>query len=142
MSGPFTERQEAVLTSVASAMYPHPGLGEQPYRRVVATIASLAAADPVLGGILRDGMDELSACVEESASFRALRPLVARYLYDDPEVRAYIGYPGASYSDGGYVNRGFNDLRWLPEPPIEEPPEPLVEIGPLPYPLSPPPEVQ
>jgi hypothetical protein len=152
-SPPFSQRQAVVLTSVASALYPHPGLDEEPYRRVVTAIAAQAAADLALGDLLRAGIDELAPWIrvasdddaletklrriEESAFFRALRPLVAHHLYDDPQVRAHLGYPGASYQAGGYLHRGFDDLRWLPEPRIEESPEPLVELGPLPYPLAP-----
>ena len=41
-------------------------------------------------------------------------------LYDDPEVWAALGCEGSSFDKGGYINRGFNDLDWLPEPRIEE----------------------
>jgi hypothetical protein len=152
MTPVFSQRQEAVLTSVARALYPHLALGEGPYQRVVAAIAQQAGADPALGDVLRSGIDELSPSIlysdvpdaleaklrhiEHGPFFRALRPLVARYLYDDGEVRARIGYPGASYAQGGYLRRGFDDLAWLPEPRVEEAAEPLVEIGPLPYSLN------
>jgi len=29
-----------------------------------------------------------------------------------------LGYQGPSFELGGYLNRGFNDLDWLPEPPL------------------------
>jgi hypothetical protein len=29
---------------------------------------------------------------------------------------AHFGYPGPSWAKGGYINRGFNDLKWLPDP--------------------------
>jgi hypothetical protein len=151
MTPVFSQRQEAVLTSVARALYPHLALGEGPYQRVVAAIAHQVDADPALGEVLRSGIDELSPStlyadgpdaleaklrrVEHSAFFRALRPLVARYLYDDVEVRTRIGYPGPSYAEGGYMHRGFDDLSWLPEPRVEEAAEALVEIGSLPYDL-------
>ena len=44
-------------------------------------------------------------------------------LYNDKEVWDVLGYEGASFDKGGYVNRGFNDLDWLPEPRIEEHPD-------------------
>ena len=44
-------------------------------------------------------------------------------LYNDKEVWDILGYEGASYDKGGYINRGFNDLDWLPEPRIEEHPD-------------------
>jgi hypothetical protein len=27
-----------------------------------------------------------------------------------------LGYEGRSFAKGGYLQRGFNDLDWLPEP--------------------------
>jgi hypothetical protein len=31
-----------------------------------------------------------------------------------------LGYEGPSFDKGGYLNRGFNDLDWLPDPRITE----------------------
>ena len=39
-------------------------------------------------------------------------------LYDNPLVWKAFGYEGPSVHLGGYVNRGFDDLDWLPDPPI------------------------
>jgi hypothetical protein len=39
-------------------------------------------------------------------------------LYASPLVYAYFGYEGEAFSKGGYLMRGFNDLRWLPEVPL------------------------
>ena len=41
-------------------------------------------------------------------------------LYDDHEVWELLGYEGASFDKGGYIDRGFDDLDWLPTPRIEE----------------------
>jgi len=30
-------------------------------------------------------------------------------------VWKHIDYPGSSKEYGGYINRGFNDIDWLPE---------------------------
>jgi hypothetical protein len=46
-------------------------------------------------------------------------------LYATPVAYAYFGYEGEAFSKGGYLLRGFNDLRWLPE-------VPLVDSGPVP----------
>ena len=40
-------------------------------------------------------------------------------LYSDPEVWELLGYEGPSFDKGGYLHRGFDDLDWLPDPPIE-----------------------
>jgi hypothetical protein len=31
-------------------------------------------------------------------------------------VWRHFGYEGASAQHGGYINRGFDDLNWLPDP--------------------------
>jgi hypothetical protein len=35
-------------------------------------------------------------------------------LYNNPDVWPKFGYEGASADKGGYINRGFNDIDWLP----------------------------
>ncbi|MGE8386089.1 MAG: tat (twin-arginine translocation) pathway signal sequence, partial [Pseudomonas putida] len=34
----------------------------------------------------------------------------------------HFGYEGASFPKGGYLMRGFNDLKWLPAAPTEASP--------------------
>jgi hypothetical protein len=41
-------------------------------------------------------------------------------LYSTPLAYAYFGYEGEAFSKGGYLQRGFNDLRWLPEVPAAD----------------------
>jgi hypothetical protein len=35
---------------------------------------------------------------------------------------AHFGYEGSSYEMGGYFDRGFQDLDWLPNPPASASP--------------------
>ena len=53
-------------------------------------------------------------------------------IYDDHEVWERLGYEGASFDQGGYLHRGFDDLDWLPDPRIEEYDghDQLVEVAP------------
>jgi hypothetical protein len=46
-------------------------------------------------------------------------------LYNNPIAWAHFGFQGESFSKGGYLLRGFNDLKWLPE-------VPLADSGPMP----------
>ena len=55
--------------------------------------------------------------------FEHVRGTTTVTLYNDKETWELLGYEGASYDEGGYINRGFNDLDWLPEPRIEEHPD-------------------
>jgi len=61
--------------------------------------------------------------IEGSAFFNHVRGTSVVTLYNDKEVWDILGYEGASFDKGGYINRGFNDLDWLPEPRIEEHPD-------------------
>jgi hypothetical protein len=45
-------------------------------------------------------------------------------LYNNDMAFAHFGYPGPSWEKGGYINRGFNDLKWLPDPPAAASPAP------------------
>ena len=37
-------------------------------------------------------------------------------LYNNPLVWRHFGYEGPSAEFGGYIDRGFDDLTWLPRP--------------------------
>ena len=145
----------ADLTALARSMYPHDGLAEAPYERTARAILAQASSQPVLWHVLNDGLSELRIATGDalpavapevlralltaridSELFRSLRPLVAWHLYDDHEVWEFIGYPGSSFDKGGYLHRGFDDLKWLPHPRVEESREPLAPTGPLPYALG------
>ena len=40
-------------------------------------------------------------------------------VYSDERTWHLVGYEGPSFDKGGYINRGFNDLDWLPDPEAE-----------------------
>jgi hypothetical protein len=63
--------------------------------------------------------------VESSVFFQTMRGKTLGTLYATPMAYAYFGYEGEAFSKGGYLLRGFNDLRWLPDVPLED-------SGPLP----------
>jgi hypothetical protein len=85
--------------------------------------------------MLRDGIRQLGAAfgsaaeavrvqslkaVETTAFFQTLRVKTLGTLYATPIAYAYFGYEGEAFSKGGYLLRGFNDLHWLPEVPLED----------------------
>jgi hypothetical protein len=37
-----------------------------------------------------------------------------------------FGYPGSAWEKGGYITRGFQDLKWLPAPSKEASPPPFL----------------
>lgn len=137
------------LTALARALYPHAGLGDGPYERAVDALVRRAQREPAvlhaldvglqelraaagrIRGLPEDELHQLLAARQGTPFFAVTREAIAWELYDDHEVWAYIGYPGASYDQGGYLTRGFDDLSWLPEPRVVESDLPMPEIGPL-----------
>lgn len=146
----FTGQDRADLAALARALYPHGQFADGPYERTTDAILGRAGFEPALYRVLTVGLAELRTAEtgeladsgtsalqsllrdrESTVFFSTLRTLVAWYLYDDHEVWEFVGYPGASFDDGGYLTRGFDDLDWLPDPRIEESAETLADIGPL-----------
>jgi hypothetical protein len=126
------------LVAVVRTLYPHDGLPDRVYRRVVAALDGVARAQPVPAQRLAEFLDALKErgllpfrelsesyrvqalkAIEGSAAFRFVQRASVRFLYDDVEVWRAFGYEGASVHLGGYIERGYNDLAWLPEPPVE-----------------------
>ena len=52
--------------------------------------------------------------VENEAFFAAIQGAVMARFYNHPKVWEHIGYPGSSVEYGGYADRGFDDIDWLP----------------------------
>jgi hypothetical protein len=131
------EGADRTLLRVLRVMYPHDGFPDGPYERTRDALLTDAAASPRLAGVIAQGVrdldtlgersfadlstDEATALLERmegSVFFEAVRSRAIATLYDDREVWTLLGYEGPSYDLGGYVGRGFDDLAWLPEPPV------------------------
>ena len=54
--------------------------------------------------------------LEGTAFFELLRSTALVEVYTDDRTWQLVGYEGPSFDKGGYVERGFNDLDWLPDP--------------------------
>ena len=125
-----------LLIRMLHVMYPHDRIGNAPYERTASSVFKAADATPAqkiaLAKALHDlrslGFSELSdvtaleclKSIEKTQFFQFVRGIAVVTLYDDQEVWEVLGYEGPSFDKGGYLNRGFNDLDWLPEPRIEE----------------------
>lgn len=122
----------ATLMVMARDIYPHDRLADSYYATAVkgydtaeaaaeveAGVAALDAAAQALGhasyaavpweiervAILRE--------MEDSAFFQTVRGGLVTGLYNQKEVWPLFGYEGESYSFGGYIDRGFDDIAWL-----------------------------
>ena len=56
--------------------------------------------------------------------FEKVRGKCITSLYDNELAYKHFGYEGEAFSKGGYITRGFDDLKWLPNPPADASPAP------------------
>lgn len=143
-----SERVLPLLTRLLRLTYPHDAWPDGPYERCAAVVREDAqddAGDDKLLTIGLEGLDRAAGGDFLAASdadaelllrdraddpfFRRIRSTAVVALYDDHEVWELIGYEGPSFEKGGYLERGFDDLDWLPDPRVEEyTGEPRVEL--------------
>ena len=60
-------------------------------------------------------IDGLQYCNWSREIFEDMRAATVRHLYSNPDVWAHFGYQGPSAHLGGYINRGFDDIPWVPD---------------------------
>ena len=124
------------LVQMIQVMYPHSRFPDGPYERTADAVIEKANKSPAKALMLRDGLRQLQSKsfnslndvaateylkgIEDSEFFQHVRGTTVVALYNDHEVWGLLGYEGSSFDKGGYINRGFNDLSWLPEPRITE----------------------
>jgi hypothetical protein len=62
--------------------------------------------------------EQLGALTKIAGSefFELVRSTAVVEVYSDERTWQVCGYEGPSFDKGGYINRGFDDLDWLPDP--------------------------
>jgi hypothetical protein len=122
----------ATLVQMARDIYPHDRLADRYYAAAVkahdtaeqaeAIEAGVAALDALAVGrgspsYVETGweVDRVAMLreIEGRPFFQAVRGGLVVSLYNNPEVWPHFGYQGESYSQGGYIERGFDDIDWL-----------------------------
>jgi hypothetical protein len=136
----LSQHDAATLLAMIHTIAPHDGLDESAYALVVGAIDAEADSSPehrsqLSAGLAGLGSDFSTADeqarvarlqqIEPSTFFQSVRLKTLLVLYNNPIAWAHFGYQGEAFSKGGYLLRGFNDLKWLPE-------VPLANSGPMP----------
>ncbi len=122
----------ATLIQMARDIYPHDRIGDEYY--VIAVkgydlaeaapgieegIAALNAAAVTaghasyLGAAWEKDRVALLRGMETTPFFQQIRGGLVTGLYNQKAVWPLFGYEGESFSLGGYINRGFDDINWL-----------------------------
>jgi hypothetical protein len=123
----------ATITAAARTIYPHDALPDDVYARVGEKLAETAREDPGTARTIENGVSALNGGrpfaglsaeeqlealkgIEGSDFFELVRSTAVVEVYSDQRTWQLVGYEGPSFDKGGYLNRGFNDLDWLPDP--------------------------
>lgn len=131
----LTSSEGASLMAMARTICPHDKLDDAAYALVVQAVDGDVSKDATNRKLIKEGVASLGASfatspendrvevlkkIESSEFFQRIRLKTIQVLYASSLAYAYFGYEGEAFSKGGYLLRGFNDLRWLPEVPIED----------------------
>jgi len=131
----LTTSEGATLMAVARTIAPHDKLDDTAYALVVQALDADATSNQINRAMLKEGIEKLGPGfaasseggrvealkkIESSQFFQSMRLKTLQVLYSSPIAYSYFGYEGEAFSKGGYLHRGFNDLRWLPEVPSED----------------------
>ena len=130
----LSSHQGAVLLAFTRRIYPHPDLEDAVYALVVKALDGKAADAPtretLAQGVARldaigsgdwltrpKALQDVDVAAMETTPFFALvRGTAVVALYNNDMAFAYFGYGGRKGNEG-YLFKGFNDLKWLPDPP-------------------------
>ena len=127
--------QGQTLMAMGRTLYPHQKLPDAVYALLAKDLDAKAAGDAGSAKLISEGIawlnqsaggnfakasapkrDEIVRSMEGTAFFGTVRGQCITSLYDNDMAYAVFGYPGSAWEKGGYITRGFQDLKWLPEP--------------------------
>ena len=133
------------LMAMGRVLYPHEKLPDAVYALLAKDLDGKAAGDAGAAKLLADGIAwlnksaggnfakasaakrlEIVRGMEGTAFFNTVRGQCVTSLYDNDMAYAVFGYPGSAWEKGGYITRGFQDLKWLPAPSKEASPPPYM----------------
>jgi len=127
----------ATLIQMARDIYPHDRFGDHIYAAAVKGHDDKAAEDADYKAMIESGVAALDTAaqsaghtnyvgagweadrvallksIEGDGFFQTMRGGLVVSLYNQQEVWGLLGYEGSSFEQGGYLNRGFDDINWL-----------------------------
>ena len=144
-SGVLDEPQKAILMRMVQDIYPHPGVLQlSHYEAITATVLKTAEDDAdnakgLVSGLAAidkqaqelfgtayididdpDAREGLLRHFQNEGFFQGVRWIAYFGIYDNKDVWPLFGYQGSSVEYGGYIDRGFSDITFVPEGPTLE----------------------
>ena len=133
--------QGKTLMAMGRTLFPHKKLPDAVYALLAKDLDGKADAQT----LLRDGIAALDVAaggsfvrakpakrlevvqaIEGTPFYNTVRGQCVTSLYDNDMAFAALGYPGSAWEKGGYITRGFQDLKWLPAPSAAASPPPFM----------------
>ena len=127
-----TPQTMATLVQMARDIYPHDRVGDRFYAVAIKSYDVTEQKDMVAEGIAaldeaakKAGFDTYIAAgweddrvailrsIQDTPFFQTVRGGLVTGLYNQKDIWPIFGYEGESFSQGGYINRGFDDIDWL-----------------------------
>lgn len=140
----LTQSEGETLLQMGRILFPHAQLPDAVYALLVKDLDA-GGAEVATASLLREGVKSLDhlaggsfikasadrrleavKAMEGQAFFNTVRGKCVTALYDNEMAYSIFGYPGSAWEKGGYIMRGFQDLKWLPDPPDEASPPVLL----------------
>ncbi len=140
----LSKAEGEALMKMGRVLYPHKKLPDAVYALLAKDLDG-KAADAATAKLLRDGIaaldtaaggsfvkasekkrKEVVKAMEGQPFFATVRGQCITSLYDNDMAYKVFGYPGSAWEKGGYITRGFQDLKWLPAPSKEASPPPYL----------------
>jgi hypothetical protein len=139
----LSKAEGQTLMKMGRVLFPHKKLADAVYALLAKDLDAKAGGDPAAASMLRAGIAalndaaggsfakasdkkklELVKAMEGQPFFATVRGQCVTSLYDNDMAYATFGYPGSAWEKGGYITRGFQDLKWLPAPSAAASPKP------------------
>jgi hypothetical protein len=133
------------LMKMGRVLYPHKKLADAVYALLAKDLDGKASGDAATAKSLKDGIAALNSAAGGNFAkapakkqlevvkalagqpfFNTVRGQCITSLYDNDMAYATFGYPGSAWEKGGYITRGFQDLKWLPAPSLDASPKPFI----------------
>ena len=141
----LSRSEGSAIMKMARVLYPHKRLSDAAYALVVKDLDAAADSDADTARLLKEGVAALNQAaggnfakangkkqlaivksMEGQPFFNLVRGKCITSLYNNDMAFAAFGYQGSSWEKGGYIRRGFQDLKWLPNPPADVSPKPYL----------------
>ncbi len=141
----LTKAEGETIMAMGRVMFPHAKLPDAVYALLAKDIDAAASSSADSARMVRDGIATLNQGgngnfvkadaatkkltvkqMEGNPFFNTVRGQAITSLYNNDMAFATFGYPGSAWEKGGYITRGFQDLKWLPAPSASASPKPYM----------------